>query len=99
MKSQAGLLKRVKSPGLVARGTLLAKGTSKSGRKFYNLAYRKDTVLHTRHVPVDEVELYRKATANYAELRRLFDAFVDDLSAESAKRIAKEAGNGRRAGK
>lgn len=99
MKSQSRLLEKVKSPGLVARGTLLAKGTSKSGRRFYNLAYRKDTVLHSRHVPVDEVELYRRATANYAELRRLFDAYVDDLSAESAKRIAKEAEDGRKSGR
>jgi hypothetical protein len=85
-------MEKVGSPGLVARGTLHAKGAAKSGRAYYNLMYRKDTVLHSRHVPAAEVALYRKATANYAELRRLFDAFVDELSERSAAEIRKEAG-------
>ena len=56
------------------------RSAAKSGRAYYNLMYRKDTVLHSRHVPAAEVALYRKATANYAELRRLFAANYAEAS-------------------
>ena len=35
--------------------------------------------------------MYEEATANYADLRKLFDAYVDEISARTMKAIAKEA--------
>ena len=92
MESQQALLREIGSVGRLARGKLTAVARSNSGRGFYSLQYRKDTRHFVKYVPVREVEMYREATANYARLRKLFDAFIDDMSARTAKEIAKEAG-------
>ena len=91
MRSQQALLRRIESVERLARGTLLAKGTSSSGHKYYNLMYRKNTKLFSKHVATREVSMYEEATANYADLRKLFDAYVDEISARTMKAIAKEA--------
>ena len=67
------------------------KGVSSSGRRYYNLMYRKNTKLFSKHVATREVSMYEEATANYADLRKLFDAYVDEMSARTMKQIAKEA--------
>ena len=53
--------------------------------------YRKNTKLFSKHVATREVSMYEEATANYADLRKLFDAYVDEISARTMKAIAKEA--------
>ena len=91
MRSQQALLRRIESVERLARGKLLAKGTSSSGQRYYNLMYRKNTKLFSKHVATREVSMYAEATANYAALRKLFDAYVDEMSARTMKQIAKEA--------
>ena len=91
MRSQQALLRRIESVERLARGKLLAKGTSSSGQRYYNLMYRKNTKLFSKHVATREVSMYEEATANYADLRKLFDAYVDEISARTMKAIAKEA--------
>ena len=35
--------------------------------------------------------MYEEETANYADLRKLFDAYVDEMSSRTMNAIAKEA--------
>ena len=85
------LLKMVRETGSLARGTLHEKGTSKSGRKFYNLMYRRKTKLFSRHVGVDELPRYEEATRAYSKLRELFECYIDELTEKTIRRIEKEA--------
>ena len=72
---------------------------TKGGGKFYHLQYRKDTKLHQRYVPRDEAPAYERATAAYRRFMELVDAFVDEMSAKTAREIKKEAEDARRKAK
>lgn len=91
MKLQELLLSRISGAARLARGTLHAKGCTKSGRTYYNLMYRRKTHLYSRHVGAAELAAYEEATAAYAELRELFESFVDEMTARTIREISQDA--------
>ena len=92
MKLQELLLSRISGATRLARGTLHAKGCTKSGRTYYNLMYRRKTRLYSRHVGAAELAAYEEATAAYAELRELFESFVDEMmTARTIREISQDA--------
>ena len=90
MKTQDRLVKMIRETESLARGTLHVKGVSKSGRRFYNLMYRRKTKLFSRHVGVGELPRYEEATTACSKLRELFECYIDELTEKTICRIEKE---------
>ncbi len=91
MQSQELLLRKISACRLLARGCLSIVARTKGGKAFYSLQYRRNTRHFVKYVPSDEVGLYEKATSEFAELKRLFERYVDDMSKMTMREIAKEA--------
>ena len=53
--------------------------------------YRRKTRLYSRHVGAAELAAYEEATAAYAELRELFESFVDEMTARTIREISQDA--------
>ena len=96
MKSQPRLLKLINDAKPMARGRLCELSRSKSGGRFYHLQYRKNTKLFQKYIPLDEVAAYKEATERFREFADAVDAYIDEMSAKTARLITKEAKHGKR---
>ena len=61
----------------LSRGKLCRKGTSKTGRAFYNLQYWHGGRNNVRYVGEAEYPVYAEAVAGYREFMRLVEEYVD----------------------
>ena len=77
-------------------GRLCELSRSKSGGRFYHLQYRRKTKLFQKYIPLDEVEAYKETTERFREFTEAVDAYIDEMSAKSAKNITKEAKRAKR---
>ena len=60
-----------------SRGKLCRKGTSKTGRAFYNLQYWHNGRNNVRYVGEADYPVYAEAVAGYREFMRLVEEYVD----------------------
>ena len=68
-------------------------------RSYYIIQYTKGRKHYGRNVPAAQLEAYRTATENHRRFMALVDEYVELMSERTAREIAKEVGNGRKAGK
>ena len=91
MKSQERLLEMIKKSERMTRGRLCVLSRSSNGGKFYHLQYRKNTKLFQKYIPLDEVAAYESSTEQFRQFMDAVDAYIDDMSIQGMKEIAKEA--------
>ena len=84
-----------------AKPTLLCiRQAVMTGNRSYNIIqYTKGRKHYGRNVPAAQLEAYRTATENHRRFMALVDEYVELMSERTAREIAKEVGNGRKAGK
>ena len=92
MKTQDRLLEEISRIDRLSRGKLCVVSTSKSGKRFYSLQYRRRNRHFVKYVASAEVAEYKKATANFARLRDIFERYVDEMTAKAIRDIGKETG-------
>lgn len=86
-------------PPRITRGKLCVSAVRKSGKKAYNLQYRRLTKQFVKAVPDDQVEEYRRSTEAYRMICDLFQRFIDEATRDAIREIAKEANDARRKSK
>lgn len=99
MKTQERVLEIIRTKPLMTRGGLSVKSVAKSGRKAYNLQYRRGTTYFVKNVPAEALEAYRLSTARYREFLALVQEYVDEESRRAMRIIDKEAKDARRKAK
>lgn len=75
----------------LCRGRLSVSNSAKNGRQFHCLQYRRKTKHVSKYIPATELEAYREATENYRLFMEAVDAYIEELSAQTAGEIRKEA--------
>ena len=84
----------------MARGSIgEMRNRRKDGGSYYIIQYTKGQKHYGRNVPAAQLEAYRTATENHRRFMALVDEYVELMSERTAREIAKEVGNGRKAGK
>ena len=84
----------------MARGSIgEMRNRRKDGGSYYIIQYTKGRKHYGRNVPAAQLEAYRTATENHRRFMALVDEYVELMSERTAREIAKEVGNGRKAGK
>ena len=83
----------------MTRGKLCVSAVRKSGRKAYNLQYRRKTVQFVKAIPACELEAYRKSTERCKRFLDCVQRYVDMKTKESIRTIRKEAKDARGRGK
>ena len=83
----------------MTRGKLCVSAVRKSGRKAYNLQYRRRTVQFVKAIPACELEAYRKSTERCKRFLDCVQLYVDMKTKESIRTIRKEAKDARGRGK
>ena len=83
----------------MTRGKLCVSAVRKSGRKAYNLQYRRRTVQFVKAIPACELEAYRKSTERCKRFLDCVQRYVDMKTKESIRTIRKEAKDARGRGK
>ena len=83
----------------MTRGKLCVSAVRKSGRKAYNLQYRRKTVQFVEAIPACELEAYRKSTERCKRFLDCVQRYVDMKTKESIRTIRKEAKDARGRGK
>ena len=100
MKSQDWVLKRMSAIPRLVRGSVCElRNRRKDGGSYHIVQYTKGGRHHGRNVPAAQLAAYLEATENYRRFMALVDEYVDLMSERAAREIAKEAGNGRKAGR
>ena len=67
----------------MTRGKLCVSAVRKSGRKAYNLQYRRKTVQFVKVIPACELEAYRKSTERCKRFLDCVQRYVDMKTKES----------------
>ncbi len=80
----------------MTRGKLCVSAVRKSGKKAYNLQYRRKTRHFVKAVPADQVALFEESTRNCREFLELVQAYVDQATERGIREIEREADNARR---
>lgn len=80
----------------MTRGKLCVSAVRKSGRKAYNLQYRRKTKQFVKSIPFDQVEMFREATQNCREFLELVQCYVDECTKRGISEIKKEAMDAKR---
>ena len=88
MKLQEEIAAMLKDGSPMTRGKLCVSAVRKSGRKAYNLQYRRKTVQFVKAIPACELEAYRKSTERFLDC---VQRYVDMKTKESIRTIRKEA--------
>ena len=83
----------------MTRGKLCVSAVRKSGRKAYNLQYRRKTVQFVKAIPACELEAYRRATERCRRFLDRVQRYVDMKTRESIRAIRKEAKDAKRKAK
>ena len=64
----------------MTRGKLCVSAVRKSGKKAYNLQYRRKTKQFVKSIPTDQVEMFRESTENCRTFLELVQQYVDDMT-------------------
>ncbi len=80
----------------MTRGKLCVSAVRKSGKKAYNLQYRRKTKQFVKSIPTDQVEMFRESTENCRTFLELVQQYVDDMTKRGIREIEKEAEDARR---
>jgi len=83
----------------MTRGKLCVSAVRKSGKKAYNLQYRRKTKQFVKSIPTDQVEMFRESTENCRTFLELVQQYVDDMTKRGIREIEKEAEDARRKAK
>jgi len=75
----------------MTRGKLCVSAVRKSGKKAYNLQYRRKTEQFVKSVPSDQVEMFRESTGNCRRFLELVQRYVDEKTRRGIREIGKEA--------
>ena len=80
----------------MTRGKLCVSAVRKSGKKAYNLQYRRKTKQFVKSIPTDQVEMFRESTENCRMFLELVQQYVDGMTKRGIREIEKEAEDARR---
>ena len=83
----------------MTRGKLCVSAVRKSGKKAYNLQYRRKTKQFVKSIPTDQVEMFRESTENCRAFLELVQRHVDDMTKRGIREIEREAKDARRKAK
>ena len=83
----------------MTRGKLCVSAVRKSGKKAYNLQYRRKTKQFVKSIPTDQVEMFRESTENCRAFLDLVQQYVDDMTKRGIREIEEEAEDARRKSK
>ena len=75
----------------MTRGKLCVSAVRKSGKKAYNLQYRRKTKHFVKAVPADQVALFEESTRNCREFLELVQAYIDQATERGIREIEREA--------
>ena len=96
MKAQDRIIAMLESGMRMTRGKLCVSAVRKSGKKAYNLQYRRKTEQFVKSIPTDQVEMFRESTENCRTFLELVQQYVDDMTKRGIREIEKEAEDARR---
>ena len=96
MKVQARIVAMLESGMRMTRGKLCVSAVRKSGKKAYNLQYRRKTKQFVKSIPADQVEMFRESTENCRAFLNLVQQHVDDMTKRGIQEIEREARNAKR---
>jgi hypothetical protein len=96
MKVQARIVAMLESGMRMTRGKLCVSAVRKSGKKAYNLQYRRKTKQFVKSIPADQVEMFRESTENCRAFLNLVQQHVDDMTKRGIREIEREARNAKR---
>ena len=99
MKTQARIIAMLESGMRMTRGKLCVSAVRKSGKKAYNLQYRRKTKQFVKSIPTDQVEMFRESTENCRAFLELVQRHVDDMTKRGIREIEKEAADAKRKSK
>ena len=85
-------------PAPMTRGKLCVSAVRKSGKKAYNLQYRRKTVQFVKAIPSDELDAYRRSTERCRRFLDCVQRFVDMQTRKSIAEIREEAEDARAKG-
>ena len=80
----------------MTRGSLCVSSIRKSGRKCYNLQYRRKTKHFSKAIPADELPAYERSTEVYREFMKYVQRYIDEQTKKAIKEIAKETKDAKR---
>ena len=80
----------------MTRGKLCVSAVRKSGKKAYNLQYRRKTKQFVKSIPADQVEMFRESTENCRAFLNLVQQHVDDMTKRGIREFEREARNAKR---
>ena len=96
MKTQDRIVAIVRSGDLMTRGKLCVCAVRKSGKKAYNLQYRRKTKQFAKSIPSDQVAAFERSTGVYRTFMKYVQKFVDEQTRRGIREIEKEARHARR---
>ena len=96
MKVQARIVAMLESGMRMTRGKLCVSAVRKSGKKAYNLQYRRKTKQFVKSIPADQVDMFRESTENCRAFLNLVQQHVDDMTKRGIREIVREARNAKR---
>ena len=96
MKVQSRIVAMLESVMRMTRGKLCVSAVRKSGKKAYNLQYRRKTKQFVKSIPADQVEMFRESTENCRAFLNLVQQHVDDMTKRGIQEIEREARNAKR---
>ena len=83
----------------MTRGKLCVSAVRKSGRRCYNLQYRRKTKHFSKAIPADQLAAFERSTEVCREFLKYVQRFVDEQTKLAIREIAKEAKDARRQAK
>lgn len=83
----------------MTRGKLCVSAVRKSGKKAYNLQYRRKTRHFVKAVPSDQVALFEESTRVCREFLELVQDYIDEATKRGIREIAREAAKAKEARK
>ena len=89
MKPQEELIRRMAAIPCLSRGKLCRKGTSKTGRAFYNLQYWHGGRNNVKYVSDEQYDIYAEAIDGYARFMRLVEEYVDLMTGITEEEAAR----------
>lgn len=96
MNIEKRIIEIIESGARMTRGKLCVSAVRKSGKKAYNLQYRRMTKQFVKSVPTDQVEMFRESTETCREFLELVQSYIDERTKDGILEIEKEAQNARR---
>lgn len=91
MKLQEEIAAMLNDGSPMTRGKLCVSAVRKSGKKAYNLQYRRNTVQFVKAIPAAELDAYRRSTERCRRFLDCVQRFVDARTKQSMAEIRKEA--------